>query len=356
MPNSPEGGRVQGARLAPHKAFAVPDGVRWLSPERLESLSAAFRDWCAAARRADSRRSRERMRFTFLMLRYSGARLGEVTSLDDMRDLNLERGVVVLGKAEHKREVPLPRILCRELRVFLDGPMGAGLRGGVFRADHGYVRRVFYARADECGLPRELACPRALRSTRAVELLRCGVPLAVVCDMLGQSSTDLASVFQSFSSDDAHRIVRRLAPDDMGLRTSARNSFQCRVNDIVRDGIMAEVRLETASGLPLCAVITVESLANLDLDTGVAVAATVKAPLVDVGTGGPCAGSARNAVQAVIADIRATEVMAEVTGLAPDGTPLCALISARAVDALGIEPGDIAEFRFKALAVVLSAV
>jgi len=351
----PNGG-AGGAGLAPHKVFTVPEGVRWLSPERMEALSGAFHEWSAGARRADSRRSRERMRLLFLMLRYSGARLGEVTSMDDVRDLDLERALASVGQGERRREVPLPRVLCRELSSFLDGPMGAGLRGEVFAMDHGYVRRVFYARADECGLARELACPSALRSTRAVELLRCGVPLAVVCDMLGQSSKDLASVFQSFSSDDAHRIVRRLAPDDMGLRTSARNAFLCRVTSVVRDGFMAEVGMETASGLPLYAVITAESLDNLELRPGVTVAASVKAPLVDVGTGGPRKGSARNAVQGVVAAVRTSAVLAEVTAVAPDGTPLCALVSAGAIEALGLGPGDIAEFRFKAMAVVLGAV
>ena len=345
-----------GSGLAPHAVFTVPEGVRHLSPERMEALARVFRDWCGEARRADSCRSRERMRLLFLMLRYSGARLGEVTGLDDARDLDLNACMVTLGHGDGRRDVPLPRSLCRDLDVFLEGPMGAGLRGKAFCVDHGYVRRVFYARADDCGLAHEMACPRALRSTRAVELLRNGVPLAVVRHMLGQSSTDLASVFQSYSNDDACRIVRRLAPDDPGLRTSARNSFLCRVQGVVRDAIMAEISLETASGLPLHAVITTESLDTMELVPGVSVVATIKAPLVDVGPGGAHQMSTRNTVRAVVTAVRGTEVLAEVSGLDPDGTPLCSLMSAGAMKDLDLKPGDAAEFRFKALAVVLSAV
>ena len=342
-------------RLAPHDVFTVPEGVRHLSPERMEIFARAFGDWCDKARRADSLRSRERMRLLFLILRYSGARLGEVTGLDDTRDLDLDMCMVSLGQGDGRRDIPLPRSLCHALTTFLEGPLGAGLRGEAFCVDHGYVRRVFYARADDCGLPRELTCPRALRSTRAVELLRSGVPLAVVRDMLGQSSTDLASVFQTYSSNDACRIVRRLVPDDQGVSTSARNSFLCSVQTVIRDAIMAEISLETSSGLPLYAVITAESLDNMELAPGVSVVATIKAPLVDVSNDGPCTRSARNAVRAVITTVRTTEVLAEISGLAPDGTPLCSLMSAGSMKALNLTPGDTAEFRFKALSVVLNA-
>lgn len=348
-------GGKDSTRLAPHDVFTVPEGIRHLPPERMEILAQAFDKWCGDAQRADSIRSRERIRLLFLILRYSGARLGEVTGLDDTKDLDLDTCMITLGHSDGRRNIPLPRSLCRDLRTFLEGPMGAGLQGKAFCVDHGYVRRVFYARADDCGLPRELACPRALRSTRAVELLRRGVPLAVVRDMLGQSSTDLASVFQTYSSNDACRIVRRLSPDDQGVSSSARNSFLCSVQTVTRDTIMAEISLETSSGLPLYAVITAESLDNMELAPGVSVVATIKAPLVDVSKDAPGIRSARNMVRAVITTIRTTPVLAEISGLTPDGTPLCSLMSAGTIKNLNLAPGDTAEFRFKALSVVLNA-
>jgi len=348
----------QGARrggLAPHDVFSVPDGVRYLEPGQLAALERAFRAWCAQATRTDGRRSRERMRLLFLMLRYSGARLGEIREMDDRTALDLTRGEVVLGSDGARRCVPLPRTLCRDLERFLDGPLGVGLAGELFHADDGYVRRIFYARAEQAGLSKTLATPRVLRASRAVELMRSGVPLTVVRDMLGQSSADLTSVFQAYSHEDARHIVRRLAPDDAALRTSARNTFVSRVVKVTTDGVMAEVLLDGDSGVRICSLITEESARNLGLAPGVPVAATVKAPLVEVRQAGAAGGSARNRIQAVITGIKRTEVISEVQGQAPDGINLCALLSSAAMEETGLEVGDLVEFRFKAMAVVLNS-
>lgn len=342
-------------RLDLNSIFTVPAGVRHLDEAQLARLEASFRAWVEAARGAQARQARERMRLLFLLLRYTGARLGEATHLDDAGELDLDDASATLGTGAARRKVPLPHLLCRELAAFLDGPMATGLTGRIFDQDHGYVRRVLYARAEACGLPRELCSPRVLRASRAVELLRSGVPLAVVRDTLGQSSVDLSAVYQAYSSEDARHIVRRLAPDDQPLRTSARNSFPCRVESVTRDGVLAEIALRSYSGMPLYSVITVESVRNLGLEPGVPVMATVKAPLVEVVQADGARGCARNTVGAVVTGVRATAVMAEITGEAADGARLCALISAGALDDAPLAPGDLVQFRFKAMAVVLGA-
>jgi len=341
--------------LAPHKFFTVPDGLRHLDAGQLAQFEASFRTWVEGARRADARRARERTRLLFLLLRYTGARLGEVVGPNDLGYLDLAGSRAVFDANGGQRLVPLSRMLCRELSLFLDGPMGAGLSGNVFAADPGYVRRVFYARAEACGLPRELGTPRVLRTSRAVELLRSGVPLAVVRDVLGQSSTSLSTVYQAYSSEDSQHIVRRLAPDDLPLRSSARNSFPCRVEQVRCDGVLAEVQLRTYAGAPLSAVITMESSQNLGLEPGVPVVATIKAPLVDVGQADGGRGCMCNALAAVITEVRSNEVVAEVMGEAADGAKLCALVSAGALHDSGVGEGDLVQFRFKALAVVLGA-
>jgi len=342
-------------RIAPHRIFTVPEGLRHLDTRQLANLGASFSTWVDEARRADGRRSRQRLRLLFLLLRYSGARLGEALGLDDRSDLDLDGGSATFGAGSHRRAVPLSRLLCRELKLFMDGPMGAGMRGVVFAADPGYVRRVFYARAESCGLAREWATPRVLRTSRAVELLRCGVPLAVVRDVLGQSSADLSAVFQAYSGEDARHIVRRLAPDDMPLSTSARNSFPCRVEFVTCDGVLAEIALRTFTGMSLSAVITQESSQNLGLEPGVPVVATVKAPLVDLAQAQDGRGCALNSLAAVITAVRCTAVVAEVVGETADGLQLCALVSAGALQDMGLAVGDLVLFRFKALSVVLSS-
>lgn len=343
------------SNLAPSEIFTVPEGIRLLSPEQAARLEAAFDIWRGTASRADHMRARERMRLIFLLLRHTGARLGEVLALDHDRDLDLTQGTALFGKNGNTREVPLPQGLCRELRRVLESPMAAGSQGHFLNADQGQVRRAFYARADQCGVPRELATARVLRNTRAVEMLRNGVPLAVVQSVLGQSSPELTAVLQRYSSQDASRIVRRLAMDDLRDKTSARNTFSCRVTDIVRDPVMAEIMLETAHGQRLCAVITTESLNTLALQPGTTVAASVKAPLVAV-----CAnpahtgGSRRNRLDATVTSVRSNPVITEINARTKFGQNVCALVSTKTALVMGIQAGDTARFSFKALSVILN--
>ncbi|MGE4292840.1 MAG: TOBE domain-containing protein [Desulfovibrio sp.] len=346
-----------GMRLPASETFTVPKEIRHLSADQVDQLDRTFTVWRDGARTQASRRSRERLRMAFLLLRHTGARLGEVLALDELLDIDTQRGSVLLGKDRARRDVPLPEDLCRSLRLLLQSPEFAGLEGNFFRLDPGYVRRVFYARAEECGFPRELSSPRILRNTRAVELLRSGVPLAVVRDVLGQSSTDLTAVFQHYSGGAASTLVRRLALRDFQGRTSARNTFIGSVATVLRDGVMAEVVMETRTGRRICAVITLESLVSLRLEPGVPVVATIKAPLVNVyHVGGATRSAVRNRVVAEVTSLRSTEVIGEISGRTTDGENVCALLSAGSMKELGFAKGDMAEFRFKSLAVVLNTV
>lgn len=343
------------SRLLPNNVFTVPKNVLLLAPEQIGALAQAFTAWRDAAVRADHLRSRERLRLVFQLLRHTGARLGEVLGLDDRTDMDLDRGMILIGKGSNRREVPIPQRLARELRRVLESPLAAGYSGDFLHADQGLVRRTFYARADECGVPRELATARVLRNTRAVEMLRSGVPLAVVQTVLGRSPAELKGMLQQYSGQDAAFIVRRLALGDMSGRTSARNSFYCRVTGIARDAVMAEVRMESKQGDALCAVITTESLHSLGLEQGVPVVATVKAPLISVQK--PFSekhSSRRNTLVACVTKVRASKAITEISALTTQGQDLCALVSASTAHEFELAPGDQAVFTFKALSVVLN--
>lgn len=348
-----------GDRMSPFETFAVPENMRHLPTEALDVLERGFWQWRDEAKRADRLRSRTRICLLFELLRYSGARLGEVLALDDRRAVDIEKMQIFVGKGAQKRCVPLPEKLCRELRKFAASPAGTGLAGELFHLDPGYVRRMFYARAEQCGLPRELGAPQVLRRSRAIELLRSGVPLGVVQEILGQSSADLVSVFQNWSKHDVQDIVRRMAVDAAPLRSSARNVFSGHVAEIRRDGVMAEVVLETVFGQHVSAVITVESLEALQLDIGVPVSASIKAPLVDVVFDAEGrVSSASNCFAAEITGVRRSEVLSEITGRSVDGMRFCALLASRVLDEQqperdGPSAGQSVCFCFKALSVVL---
>ena len=50
------------------------------------------------------------------------------------------------------------------------------------------------------GIPKELAHPHILRHTRAIELLRAGVPVTVVQDLLGHSALTTTAVYLRISN------------------------------------------------------------------------------------------------------------------------------------------------------------
>ncbi|WP_147820952.1 TOBE domain-containing protein [Salidesulfovibrio onnuriiensis] len=343
-------------RLAPQDIFSVSQEVRHLEAAQLREFEAAFTAWKNAARGGKSMQARQRLHMVFLLLRHTGARLGEILSLDDRSAFDHERSMVAIQGRNAIRQVPLPEELNASVSEMLASPMGCALRGEFFHVDPGYLRRTCYARGKECGLPRDLANPRVLRNTRAVEMLRGGVPLAVVKEILGQSSLDLAAGFQQFTSQDVESIVR-LAQQDMRKRTSARNSFIGRVERIVTDTVMAEVSLRTRSGVEICAIITTDSLQSMRLAEGSPVAATIKAPLVNIMAGNSeTTGSARNRLRATILRVLESPAVAEITGRLEDGTEVCALISGQAARDMALRPGDTAQFWFKALSVVLNTV
>jgi len=342
--------------LSPHELFNVAEDVRYLAPEQLSGFEDAFKSWQDAARSNKSVLARQRLHLIFQLLRHTGARLGEILSLDDRTAFDRDRSMVRIKGRNAVREVPIPEEFCEAATNVLDSPMGCGLRGEFFKVDPGYLRRTCYERGRECGLPKELANPRVLRNTRAVEMLRNGVPLAVVKEVLGQSSLDLAAGFQQFTSQDVTSIVR-LAQEDMRKRTSARNSFIGHVERIVTDTVMAEVIMRTRSNIEISSIITMASVQSMHLGKGSPVVATIKAPLVDVvACGQDAVGSARNRLRATILRVLESPAVSEVTGRLADGTEVCALISGEASKRMGLQSGDEAEFWFKGLSVVLNTV
>lgn len=343
-------------KVCPREFFSVSDQVSYLEPLQLQTLEEAFSAWKDSAKRSDSVLGRTRIWMVFQLLRHTGARLGEILSLDDTACFDPSGPAVIITRDGRTRRVPLPDDVHDALSSILESPLAAGLRGTFLHIDPGYFRRICYARGKECDLSKDQVCPKALRNTRAVEMLRSGVPITIVRDVLGQSSLDLTANFQQFSEGDVHSIVNA-AHQSMRGRTSARNSFVGHITEVRKDPVMAEVNLVTRSGIELSAVITTHSLHNLRLRKGSPVIATVKAPLVNVLRAEDTpSGSARNRLVATVLRIAESPVLSEVIGRLDDGAEVCALISSQSAEELGLRPDDRVEFWFKALSVVLNTV
>jgi molybdate transport system regulatory protein len=335
----------------------APDNPRALDSFQLEALTKAFREWREKPKRNSFQLARGRIWLIYLALRYTGAKLGEVLKLDDRTDIDLDAGVVTfMGDGEASaRKVRIPDAVVGELRSFFSQSAVENLRGRVFRLDQGHVRKKFYERAIELGLPRELANPSVLRRSRAMELLRENVPLTVVQSIFGQSSASLTAAYVNFSEQDVERIVDRFVQRESGRKTSARNSFSGRVTRIVRGDVQSEVEVTTPTGNAIQAIITTDSLDTLDMVRGKMATAVVKAPSVLLAADGDRPrNSARNKFRGTVVKLTHGKVASDVTLEINDGTLVHAIMTRTSAKALGLNLGDSAWAMFKAFAVILN--
>ncbi|MHC1727206.1 MAG: tyrosine-type recombinase/integrase [Syntrophobacteraceae bacterium] len=184
-----------------------------LSQAQIERLTGVFRFWYEAAPTLFARRVRGRYWITFLCLRYTGARIGEVLSIDDITDIDFGRDRVVIrvdAERRRPRSVPVPPELISVLNEYLnDFP---NMRGKIFTLDQGNFRREFYKRAEEASIPRQLSHPHVLRHTRALEMVRAGVPLGLVQTILGHKVSSTVLLYLEKSTADPKDIL-----EDMGL-------------------------------------------------------------------------------------------------------------------------------------------
>ncbi|MBI5519991.1 MAG: TOBE domain-containing protein [Desulfovibrio sp.] len=352
----------------PHDAAPAKNDIRTLDEAQVARLEQSFRSWMDASRRRADYASRRRLWLIFLLLRSTGARLGEVLGMDPTRDLDLEgeRPVALFGRGGNGgpngagREVPLPADVARALREALADPTLAADPSRLFDMDQGHVRRKFYERAEAAGLPRELASPSVLRRSRARQLMRQDVPLPVVQRLLGQSSADLTAAFSDYTDDEAGRIVEEYLKREERRKSSARNRFFGAVSGVVCGPVVASVEITSLGGFTVTSVVTRESVERLGIKPGVLATADIKAPWVQLSAGEAEPNStAANRYPAVVRRILTGEgqgdpVSAEVVAELSDGTMLAAVITLESVRRLDLSVGSPVWASFGAFSVILN--
>jgi len=141
-------------------------------------------------------------------MRFTGARIGEILNINDITDIDFSLGEIriSLGRdARRPRAVPVPSSLTAILSEYLEEfPV---MRGKVFALDQGNFRREFYRRAEEAEIPRELSHPHILRHTRAIEMVRAGVPLTLVQTILGHSVSSTTVIYLQKHSRVDHKTI-----------------------------------------------------------------------------------------------------------------------------------------------------
>lgn len=342
-----------------------PDRGKCLDALQLSQLEQSFRDWSDSPSRSDVRFSRRRILLIFLLIRYTGAKLSEVLSLDPLQDIDFEKHFLLFGRTHEEsgrsqRRVDLSATLCHEIRQIITDP---SLRDGfhkdalqkILNVDPGFVRRKFYERAEACGIAKQLGAPEILRKSRAVELMQNNMPLPAVQMLLGHSTPNLTSSYVSFSEDDLQQVTKLFMDRESNRRTSARNSFFGKIERVQKGDIQALVELMTVSGHLVTTVITNGSLERLGLKKGMLITAEVKAPHVTLQkSGNEIRCSADNIFRGAVQRVTRGEINTEYIVQISDGAEVCSLVTSESARRLGLEPGDSVWVMFNSFAVLLS--
>lgn len=196
--------------------------IKYLMPHEIDALTTAFKIWFNSANRKGKQRStRGRYWLTYLMLRFTGARIGEVVKINDTKDIDYhiaEVRIKTLYRREKqaKRIVPIPEKVASEIATFLSTE--SAMRGRIFAVDPNNFRKVFYARAKEAGILQKSSDkltgkksihphPHTLRHTRAIELVDAGVPVPTVQSILGHASILTTAEYVSHTNSSMIKLI-----------------------------------------------------------------------------------------------------------------------------------------------------
>jgi molybdate transport system regulatory protein len=353
------GSRADSNLLNPARIYEVPGEARCLDPTELARLEQSFRSWAEGSPRTDVRASRRRILLIFLLIRYTGARLSEVLGLDLAKHIDVAGQVVCYGGIETEeggshREVRISPGLVSEIQKTMQDFAVAEERAWLLMVDPGHVRRKFYDRAVNCGFPRDLGSPNAIRRARAIELMQSNMPLPVVQRVLGHSTANLTASLVSFSEEDVHEVERHFIERESRRKTSARNTFFGKIGAIRKGDIQSQVELVTLGGDVVSTVITNNSLERLGVKVGSLITAEAKAPwvILQKAQDRPLC-TAENMLHGTVAKILRGGLTTEFTVRIQDGTELCSLVTEESRRKLGIKEEDEVWAFFSSFAVIL---
>ena len=316
-----------------------------IDPIQLQRLERSFRTWANAASGANRKVSRKRVLLIFLLIRYTGARLNEILSLDPVRDIDIPDRKIFFRKPAAKlggvREVRIPETLADEIKSILLELGGSANSPDLFRIDPAHVRRRFYDCAEAAGISRELGAPEAIRKSRAIELMQSNMPLPVVQKIMGHSTPNLTASYVDFSDDEIRKIEKFHIERENKRKTSARNSFFGKIDTVQIGSVQAAIELISVEGYRICSLVTRDSQARLGLNPGALVAVEVKAPWVVLYKGfGEPACSAENRFSGSVVRVVKGKTNSEVVVKISDSTELCAVLTEKSRRMLSIANGD----------------
>lgn len=137
------------------------------------------------------------------------------------------------------------------------------------------------------------------------------------------------------------------------MKTSARNELKGTISEIKKGQINSEIVLNIGGGTVLKAVITNDSVDDMQLSVGESIYAIIKAPFVMVSKENPGKISTRNVIETKVLEVKNGIVNGELK-LAMGDQTLTAVITEDAVEDLGFSVGDKVYALIKANFIILA--
>lgn len=139
------------------------------------------------------------------------------------------------------------------------------------------------------------------------------------------------------------------------MKTSARNTFRCKVTQVIEGPVNAEVLMDLTDGQHLSAIITDRSVRDLALAPGKEVFALVKSTFVILAPeDGLGRTSARNRLCGTVAARDDGAVSSEIILDLGGGKTIAAVVTKESAQALNLQPGDRACALIKASHIILA--
>ena len=180
-----------------------------------------------------------RDRAILALLYGTGIRASECASLTEGNVDLIEQTIQVTGKGGHQRSLPLNETVAKALTHYrtVRGPLSP--ESGFFRSRNkrGISRNAIYERvrkhAREARIHKRVS-PHKLRHTFATHLVKRGVPLVTIRDMLGHRMITSTQIYLHVTADDLREAadrhpIKELAPIVKDVLPVSRLPFQQQV-------------------------------------------------------------------------------------------------------------------------------
>ena len=192
----------------------VGQNIEYLNENQLKILTRKFQDFYTKAPGPRVACIKGRYFLMFLFLRFTGARISEVAGIDDQVDVDFRSADVTLTvlkrhnpkKKNMRKMVSVPLQAVNKLARYL--ARYPEMKGKAFSVNRSNFFELFQKLTLDCGFSKTLAHPHVLRHTRALEMVRAGVPLTIVQQILGHSNLNTTAVYLQFSGQEAKSILK----------------------------------------------------------------------------------------------------------------------------------------------------